>query len=638
MFLLRKLKNFISHTVVKAAFVLMAAGAFTVMGKPADANAAFKYKNYYLDKVIKYKGIEPQYVIDTIRMKNARPAIIEGTCGAAMCGANEIFRDCIGAEVKYNKKNLSVTFDYNGHHLVMYLNERRAILDDVEVVPTVAPFRMKYAEDNTIDTFVPSKWVAGALGLEYEYRSSDNSAYIRRPHEINVNESDDETYFGTYGRVFLDDYEVLMGETPSYIMSDTAMVNAKKVLGLLDDTQYYYNRNDKSILIEAGDIVVNMKIGDRNVYVNGVLQCAPLAPVEIYDSTFDKDGVYIPGRYIFNLLGMEYEWDATIGASRIKNSPDFGVFTEDKSLIRVFDTKGKNEAFSESEQLINIPLPSGIEQPEVFEDIYKNCIFIDIKGDYSSFYRDCDIILDGNAIEQLQVYYDSEKNITRLKLCVFNYSDDIFPAHIKEFSDNSVNLHFNKPKMLYDKIIVLDAGHGAEDPGTVDEGYNEKDLNFSIVNTYCKELFDASDIKVFYTRYDDTLISLNDRAAAAGRVQADMFISVHNNYADNKTISGSSVYYSPTNESMYSFNGYTGKQIAQLLLNNLTDKLGTENFGLGSRELSVTKYNTVPAALIECGFMSNHDELMNLLKPKTQEKIAKVIFKVVNKIYDSPRN
>ena len=100
----------------------------------------------------------------------------------------------------------------------------------------------------------------------------------------------------------------------------------------------------------------------------------------------------------------------------------------------------------------------------------------------------------------------------------------------------------------HDFTVVIDAGHGGHDHGAIDNGVREKDINLAVA----KDLADLikkklKDVKVVMTRYDDTFISLQERAYIANRNRGDIFISIHTNSVDKsnpnrKSVQGTSVY------------------------------------------------------------------------------------------------
>jgi len=90
-------------------------------------------------------------------------------------------------------------------------------------------------------------------------------------------------------------------------------------------------------------------------------------------------------------------------------------------------------------------------------------------------------------------------------------------------------------------IVVLDAGHGGHDSGNLGNGYKESDIALKIVLEVGKKLEQNSDIKVIYTRKDDTFVTLRGRAKIANDAGADLFVSVHCN-AHNSSAHGTETF------------------------------------------------------------------------------------------------
>lgn len=95
------------------------------------------------------------------------------------------------------------------------------------------------------------------------------------------------------------------------------------------------------------------------------------------------------------------------------------------------------------------------------------------------------------------------------------------------------------------RTVVIDAGHGGKDPGAVsrDGKTYEKDLTLDIALELAEAIRSSCpDVKVVLTRSKDVFVSLNDRAVAANRAGADLFISIHINSAENRAANGYSVH------------------------------------------------------------------------------------------------
>lgn len=93
-------------------------------------------------------------------------------------------------------------------------------------------------------------------------------------------------------------------------------------------------------------------------------------------------------------------------------------------------------------------------------------------------------------------------------------------------------------------IIVIDAGHGGKDPGTIGNfaRSKEKNITLSYAKELAKQLGNTKRYKAYLTRDDDYFIPLKQRVSKARKIKADLFISVHANAISDKSVSGFSIY------------------------------------------------------------------------------------------------
>ncbi|KNY25297.1 N-acetylmuramoyl-L-alanine amidase [Pseudobacteroides cellulosolvens] len=182
--------------------------------------------------------------------------------------------------------------------------------------------------------------------------------------------------------------------------------------------------------------------------------------------------------------------------------------------------------------------------------------------------------------------------------------------------DRGGNINFSNYK------VVIDAGHGGYETGAIVSGVYEKDLNLAIakkLNTLLKN----SGVKTYMTRTTDRRVGLYERSGLANSVNADLFISIHNNTQWQKSIKGSMTLYYPNGVSKNGLNGY---KFASIVQKNLNSKLGTDNKGVIQRpNLAVLRTSKMPAVLVEVGYMTNRTELGKLLTDSYKEKAAVVL-------------
>lgn len=175
-----------------------------------------------------------------------------------------------------------------------------------------------------------------------------------------------------------------------------------------------------------------------------------------------------------------------------------------------------------------------------------------------------------------------------------------------------------KPK---ENLVVLDAGHGGSDPGSL--GYNEdkteiiakeKDMNLKIT-LMVEKMLNERGIKTYLTRSDDTYVSLADRADVANKKNASLFVSIHNNSIPDPDYKGSMVLYYSTSSA--------GKTLASNILSKMTKAAGTIDRGLrDGTNMAVIRRTNMPAVIVECGCLTNSEELSNLMDDLFLEKLA----------------
>ena len=170
----------------------------------------------------------------------------------------------------------------------------------------------------------------------------------------------------------------------------------------------------------------------------------------------------------------------------------------------------------------------------------------------------------------------------------------------------------------YSALVVLDPGHGGEANGAEYGGVKEKDLNLAIASKTAS-LLEAEGVTVRMTRSIDQSVDLYARSGLANTLGADLFVSVHCN-ASVEHDDALGIYtcaYSQGTESW---------QLAQILRETMLDATGAADFGMEERpNLAVLRTAQVPAALVECGFMSTPSELALLTQPEYQDKLARGI-------------
>jgi N-acetylmuramoyl-L-alanine amidase len=176
-----------------------------------------------------------------------------------------------------------------------------------------------------------------------------------------------------------------------------------------------------------------------------------------------------------------------------------------------------------------------------------------------------------------------------------------------------------------DMIVCVDPGHGGADPGAKGTRSFEKDVVLSVGNRLAKELQKHDGVKVAMTREIDRFVPLNDRSRMANEMKADCFISIHCNGSTNPHAFGWEIFTSPgqtqgdvlaTTIHAFWMHMFPNTRVRADYSDGDVDK--EANF-------SVLRRTSMPAVLVELGFISNpHDEAF-LLDVNNQRFMAQAI-------------
>lgn len=215
--------------------------------------------------------------------------------------------------------------------------------------------------------------------------------------------------------------------------------------------------------------------------------------------------------------------------------------------------------------------------------------------------------------------------------------------------------------------IVIDAGHGGHDPGSVNRqlGLEEKDIALEValrVGSYIKE--HIPDMEVIYTRDNDTFVDLDERGLIATHAKADLFLSIHLNAVRDSRAYGSEVFFLGMHRSesaleimkrensvvnleenggqeqlseeellIYELanagNIAISERIAAMIENQFRNRAQRRSRGVKQAGLMVLWHASTPAVLVELGFLSNPNEARYMNSEYGQTILASAIFRAV---------
>ncbi len=171
------------------------------------------------------------------------------------------------------------------------------------------------------------------------------------------------------------------------------------------------------------------------------------------------------------------------------------------------------------------------------------------------------------------------------------------------------------PTADYRDLIVIDPGHGGIDGGTDSNGVIEKDINLTISHKLKKSLEEYG-YTVSMTREDDTYVKRMDRVNFANNLNGcAAFISIHcNAYENSDDVNGIEVWCYDRKESV---------ELSESLLEQIVESTGGNNRGVNlATNLTVTRHTTMPACIVECGYLTSTKEHELLQNEEYQQRIV----------------
>lgn len=218
-----------------------------------------------------------------------------------------------------------------------------------------------------------------------------------------------------------------------------------------------------------------------------------------------------------------------------------------------------------------------------------------------------------------------------------------------------------EPPAATSRVVVIDPGHGGEDPGAIGGDLKEKDVAFDVAARMAAKLAEVRGLKIVRTRERDERVPLRRRFRAAEEATADLFVSIHLNASPNRTASGAEVYFlsigAATDEAAkeaarleneadadyvveedaalgnlpfsvslrQSDTLRRSSRLAEVVLDLLADRDLAEARGVRQAGFAVLKSFQVPSILVEIGFISSEQDRVRLALPDYRQKLAEAL-------------
>lgn len=394
---------------------------------------------------------------------------------------------------------------------------------------------------------------------------------------------------------------------------------------------------ERKVYVYDGMTLLVLEVDKKEAFVNGEIKTLDVPPKII------NDKVMIPMRFISEQLGFKVVWQG--GTNRSVSIEKMIPAETVTPMLPVSDplasgTEGQEMIIDPVQVPVNVPIPNYentlnhieynyedgtliLEKPPLLSvnsmtvtDIYRERkLIVDLGGDYSQFFDGGNLVGVNGKIKGIAI---DNTNGTKLMINTFTIHDlNIFEQ------DNKIHIQLVKPSEKYNTIVVLDPGHGGSDPGTSGGGLIEKNLNLTFALDTYNLLLNDPNIKVYITRETDVKPSLQERVNIANEIEADLFVSIHNNYIDKTTVNGTETFYFNSSADL------RGKGFAQIVQTNIVQTFGMADRKAKPSEYFVVRNTKMPAVLIEVGFLSSSKDRAVLSQPDFSPRLAQVIYQSI---------
>lgn len=285
---------------------------------------------------------------------------------------------------------------------------------------------------------------------------------------------------------------------------------------------------------------------------------------------------------------------------------------------------------SQSTNYFCIPMPETVKAEDVvLENHYMNKeLWVSIQSaktqNCEEFYRQNSVY--GNCESVVDGHFEASGERSCLKFALTGVYE-----YRTIFEDHTLYVEFVPPKEVFEKVIVVDPAYGGEETGIAVNGILSKDITLNIAQAL-KAMFDESDVKVYYTRMDDSNPLAVDRAELAAATKADMLICIEVSGDENSKLYGTSAVYN----SRFFIPGFGNVELADILEREVVTAISGKAGGLieAAETDEVISGATVPAAAIRVGYLTNGQEAILLQREDYIKRIAEGIYNAVDKAYE----
>ncbi|WP_054957382.1 N-acetylmuramoyl-L-alanine amidase family protein [Paenibacillus dakarensis] len=396
-------------------------------------------------------------------------------------------------------------------------------------------------------------------------------------------------------------------------ISGTVMVPIRVVSENLGYSVKWTKATQKVTVLKDGT-TIEMVIGNKTAKINGKSATMTMAPILRGGTTI------VPIRFLSENMGHDVKWD-----NRLKIVHLITRTTGNDGLAAI-----NGISFSDNRLMVAV---SGYVNPKVTKLTNPDRIVIDVaNAKFSDKFSSSNnlgtgmngtLTVTGNP-DVKQIRYSLFSNspstvrivmdLNRAKNYTLSGTQNGSSVFIVDLNATSTS-PAPPPGAGSKKLVVIDAGHGAHDPGAVSSSNRrEKDFALALALKVGKLLERENNIDVVLTRSNDTFLELRDRAKIANNLKADAFVSIHANSGPSAA-SGTETYYERV----------SSVALANTIHKHMIKATGLKDRGVKYGNFHVIRETTMPAVLLEVGFISNKNDEAKLFNSTFQNRVAESI-------------
>ncbi len=397
-----------------------------------------------------------------------------------------------------------------------------------------------------------------------------------------------------------------------YVKNGGLLVNGS---GQITASKMFYLDNPKRIVIDLANSFVDKNIRNKEIKICPDGSCKDIAKIGQFEYnkarvvvTSDNAEKYIP------VFSADSQSMFFINADKLKHTElSSNVSNLTKAYVRKIDNKTNELILSFTEPVVHSILRNDNSLNMYLFNVKSYNEMDLIKTLQNSYYKDFTLSL----LPQIGIRATTKINkddVVKIDQSIDGKAIRLTIKKGLESASVSETPVITAKKTAIKGKVVLDAGHGGSDYGAIREGINEKDITLDITQRVAS-ILKSKGYKVALTRSDDTYVSLQDRVDFSENETPEIFVSIHVNSAVATEPKGIETHY---------YHDYS-KELANVVHTHLMKEIDTKDRGLVKSKFYVINHTTVPAILVETGFISNAEERSELVAETRKKKTAKAI-------------